>query len=717
MDKHNSPNEAPVRKKSRVEEVKEYVTIERTDALTQKIQDLANEFPEMKYVLDLSDLQMTVGSAVVKYQQEVEVDKKRQENETNSPIYVLPDEMIANCFSYVKGSFLLVAPVSIKFCNVYKAMLKDIDKKIGKTTNEVDAIDDHYTINQYYTIKDRFPVPEKDSKNKLHKTTYENAAASFSTAKYCLENLSEERYEREKLFSTAALKGRLDVLKLANHVDILHFWDCNSGYSKQNRPIGEIAQAGHLHILQSLKDDFNMGLLLHHACRGAALGGQIHILKWLKSFDCLRDNFENREDNLCHLALWSGQVEALKWLRKEGFRFTELRDGVNMIRAIRSKNIEMISYCILEGFGFKNASFFDIEAIKTGDMNVVKFCFENGCEFSSKALSYAARRNLVDVCKYLRSKSLQWEPNAVRDVIESKSLQMLKFAHENGCEWSQDTWHYCMRQKGGINWDMMNYLHEKKCPWNTLTTYGELCPDSKLVSSPLSEPQKVVEFIISKKLPWGGHLLLESIHYSLTRATVILVENSPRDTLPESLSSISGVLDIDLKIMEYLYSKGVPFGEGFLKKLCGHNYYSSEELLEISKWALEKSYQIGKDEIYMVSCQTKFDVDILGHLYKHSELLEIEDFVKRCFHEKHYKKGFGSDQFQFFLNLGCPLTKSLTTIIFKCWISNPGNDILQDIVAILWASQHAQLLVDDIYTNDEESGSDESSDEDDDRLY
>ena len=146
MDDQNSPNNAPLRKKARVE-VEEYTT-KRTDELTRKIQNLAKEFPEMKYVIDLSDLQKIIEPAVVSYQHDVEVARKMKENEANSPIYMLPDEMIAKCFSYVnKGSYLLVAPVSSKFYNVYKAMLNDCEKKIDETTNEVDAIDDHYTIN------------------------------------------------------------------------------------------------------------------------------------------------------------------------------------------------------------------------------------------------------------------------------------------------------------------------------------------------------------------------------------------------------------------------------------------------------------------------------------------------------------------------------------------------------------------------------------------
>ena len=693
MDDHRDLNEAPVRKKARVlEDIEDFRTMKkRTEALTRKIQDLAIEYPELKYILDLSDLQKIIEPAVTKYKYEVQSDKKRQENEATSPIYVLPDEMIAKCFSYLKGSYLLVAPVSIKFYKVYKAIYADT-----QITNEVAP--------HVFEIDISNNMPEK----KICKTTFEVAATNTSTAKYCLEKLKHERSSRDKrkkLFRAAALKGRLDVLKLAKRVDILHFWDYDE---ESKRPISEIAQAGHLHILQSLKNDFNLGdFLAANACLGAVSGGHIHILEWLKSIDCLRD-FDTK---LCYTAMWFGQLKTLKWLRSEGFDASQLnRRNAYMTCAIWSKNIDFISYCKEEGFNFNRDHSHDIAAIKTDDMDVVKFCFENGCEFSSEALSIAAARNLLDICKFLRSKSVQWAQDAMEYVLQSKSLDMLKFAHEDGCVWSQETWKYCMLVNEGINWDMMNYLYDKKCPWKASNV--KIAEEGFLMITE-TEQLGLVKFIISKKLPWEEKLLLQCIQYRNKRATRALVENTPSESLPKSLSYIARALDfsLDFDMMKSLYSMGIPFGEGLLKKFCG--YTSSEKLIEISKWALQNSYEIQEDEIYMVSCQTMFDIDILRLLYTNSEL-PLEMVVKRCFRDKHYKKGFRSEQFQLLLDLGCTLTKSLTKTILKCWVSNPGNDVLQDIVAILLDSEHPQLSIDEIYMNEEEIDNDESDQESDD---
>ena len=111
----------------------------------------------------------------------------------------------------------------------------------------------------------------------------------------------------------------------------------------------------------------------------------------------------------------------------------------------------------------------------------------------------------------------------------------------------------------------MGYLYEKKCPWDPaihkITKEGWIVP----------EQSDLIEFIISKKLPWEEELLLQCIQYKLKRATRALVENTPRQSFPKSLSYIAGVLDtlFDFDIMKSLHSMGIPFGEGLLKKFCG----------------------------------------------------------------------------------------------------------------------------------------------------
>ena len=258
--------EIPASKRARVEEDEEadmLCTTKRTEELTHKIQDLAKSFPELKYIIDLSgDLSKIVKPAIIKYKYELEAKK----NEENSLIYKLPDEILKSCFSFVgRGSFLLVAPVSKKFHDMYKKLFKgDYFCSKGKK------------LRTYYS------------------TYYSIAANSVSTSKYCLDMITDYKTSC-RVFVQAAYKGQMETLKFAHHRHISGFWDeDNTMQSLLRRPIEKIAELGHLNVLQFLHYKFDMRFALPMASRGAAFGGQIHILKWLKENKIGRNRLTNQ---------------------------------------------------------------------------------------------------------------------------------------------------------------------------------------------------------------------------------------------------------------------------------------------------------------------------------------------------------------------------------------------------------------------------------------
>lgn len=434
--------EIPASKRARVEEDEEadmLCTTKRTEELKHKIQNLAKSFPELKYIIDLSgDLSKIVKPAVIKYKYELEAKK----NEENSLIYKLPDEILKTCISFVgQGNFLLVAPVSKKFHHTYKKIFK----------GEYDEWRTYYSV----------------------------AASNVSTSKYCLDIMKgykdsscySHRENMAKFFVQAAYKSQIDTLKLAHHRDISYFWnEDNEIQSLLRRPIEKIAELGHLNVLQFLHDNFNMRFALPMASRGAALGGQIHILKWLKENNILIDIKDGQKDTLCYFALAVGQLETLKWLRQEGFNLSEriikekspFEQGV-MAAAIKSGNIELIRYCKDLGFSFEVQSSSrrqqcDCLAIATGNIDVIRYCSDLGCEFTVRVLDCVFEHITMDSLIFLRGKSLLWSSETINKAAESNQFELLKYAHENGSEWSQETWQFCLKQKPRINWDIVHYL-------------------------------------------------------------------------------------------------------------------------------------------------------------------------------------------------------------------------------------------------------------------
>lgn len=82
---------------------------DRVKEISGKLNDLFEDYPEMKYMsLQTRDLQTEIEAAIEKYRDEAR-------NMRNTLLYSLPDEKLLKCLSFVgKGHYGLVAPASKK---------------------------------------------------------------------------------------------------------------------------------------------------------------------------------------------------------------------------------------------------------------------------------------------------------------------------------------------------------------------------------------------------------------------------------------------------------------------------------------------------------------------------------------------------------------------------------------------------------------------------
>lgn len=571
-----------------------------------------------------------------------------------------------------------------------------------------------------------------------YSTDYSIAANSVSTSKYCLDiianyeetNGKDYRDDMTKIFVEAACKGQVGILELANHFDISYFWKKSNHESQLLcRPIEKIAELGHLNVLQFLHDKFNMRFALPMASRGAAFGGQIHILKWLKANHILYDLKDNgQKDTLCYFALAGGQLETLQWLLQEGFELSERLiphiSGMhpfvlgNMATAIKTENFELIKYCKDQGFSFRIRSHHESEdceclALRTGNIDLMRYCSEIGLEFTTRILEYAYKYITVDSLKFLRSKSLPWTPETIDNAVSENQYEVLKYAYENGCEWSQDTWLCCIHQKPCINWDIVHYLYEKSCPWQPRIYMN--------VINNATDRLRILEFIFSKKLPLSEKVLLECIHYSWIEETKLIVENTDVKNLPDSLTYIVKTTNCDFETLKYFHSKGIPFTETFLRGISSLAVQSQHEILI---WALENGCPIEDMEDFytVVQCAQFYKkewLDLILHDRKFPGLehLLVERVIKDQLYFEGFglkSEGFGLKEFKLFLDHGCLLSDNVVKTIYKHWLINQCKD-LDEIVAFISSSKHSGLSVDKLYMDYEESL--DSADSDDDEYH
>ena len=235
-------------------------------------------------------------------------------------------------------------------------------------------------------------------------------------------------------------------------------------------------------------------------------------------------------------------MTTLQWLRREGFNLSEriieagspYELGV-MAAAIKSGNIELIRYCKDLDFGFEVQSLEECDclAIATGNIDLIRYCSELGCEFTERVLDCVFEHITTDSLIFLRGESLLWSPETINKAAESNQFELLKYAHEIWSELSQETWKFCLKQKPRINWDMVHYLYENKCPWEP-----EL--DLKDVNN-ASDRLRILEFIFSKKLSLDVQVLLNCINKKWLKEAKFIIDNTSLEdiNMPEDLTFVA----------------------------------------------------------------------------------------------------------------------------------------------------------------------------------
>ena len=89
-------------------------------------------------------------------------------------------------------------------------------------------------------------------------------------------------------------------------------------------------------------------------------------------------------------------------------------------------------------------------------------CSEKKERFCVAAVTFALSGNLV-MLQYLHEKGCPWDEDTCTGAARGGHLDCLKYACENGCPWNARV---CSNVAGGGHLEFLKYLHEKGCPWN-----------------------------------------------------------------------------------------------------------------------------------------------------------------------------------------------------------------------------------------------------------
>ena len=149
------------------------------------------------------------------------------------------------------------------------------------------------------------------------------------------------------------------------------------------------------------------------------------------------------------VAVVDGDVEALEWLIQ---RFNDSR-------------------IVDRGLSFKAAKHAKIENLKFGCLGQTwqdrdpQWAHETGVDGQADVLTGGGRGHL-EVLQYAHENGCPWYKDTCSEAAEGGHLEVLKYAHENGCPWDKET---CSKAARGGHLEVLKYAHENGCPWDRWT--------------------------------------------------------------------------------------------------------------------------------------------------------------------------------------------------------------------------------------------------------
>jgi hypothetical protein len=75
-----------------------------------------------------------------------------------------------------------------------------------------------------------------------------------------------------------------------------------------------------------------------------------------------------------------------------------------------------------------------------GNLEMLKYCVENGCEVDEGTCATAAKNGRLECLKYLREKNVKWDHQTVQCARESNHVECLNYALANNCPQTEEEW-------------------------------------------------------------------------------------------------------------------------------------------------------------------------------------------------------------------------------------------------------------------------------------
>lgn len=104
-----------------------------------------------------------------------------------------------------------------------------------------------------------------------------------------------------------------------------------------------------------------------------------------------------------------------------------------------------------------------------GNIRLIKFALQEGCEWTWQASHQASRAGHLHILQWAQKRRLPWNTHVCEGGAEGGHLNLLKWARSNDCAWGSTT--TCLAAREG-HLDVLRWARAEGCPWDSATFFA-----------------------------------------------------------------------------------------------------------------------------------------------------------------------------------------------------------------------------------------------------
>ena len=305
------------------------------------------------------------------------------------------------------------------------------------------------------------------------------------------------------------------------------------------------------------------------------------------------DIHETRKTDVCQLTSYSciKEVVPYRYQRLNGFT---LNRGM-FSHAAKNGNIEVLKWLLDEGCDFEEHAF--TMAAGTGNLEFMKWLLEvykclypdkEDCEpFTTHTFEMAAENGNIEVMKWLRDKC-NWDRFTIIRAAENGNLENMKWLVKEGCDFN-DYEIFSNAAKNG-NLENMKWLKTEGFLWDVDPYHTE--SSGVFANAAMNGNLENMKWLLQGGCPWGFET--ETFDCAVKNGNLENMKWLLREGCPwGSETFCHAALNGNLENMKWLLQEGCPWGP----KTFG--YAAKNGNLENMKWLLQEGCPWGSEDFYV----------------------------------------------------------------------------------------------------------------------